>query len=129
VRRMLPNTQVRSPHGVECHCESMLEQILAENGGENMCIFKVGITGQPEVRAVHYLESGFRQVFLIHNSHLPCVIEQLEVLLIGKFGHCVGCRNRNPGGEGRMRACPFPDGPFYLYVAASRADQRRPIAG
>jgi hypothetical protein len=41
VRRMLPNTQVRTPHGVQCHCESMIFQIVAENGGANMCIFKV----------------------------------------------------------------------------------------
>jgi hypothetical protein len=40
VRRMLPNTQARTPHGVQRHCEGMIFQILEEFGGVSMCVFK-----------------------------------------------------------------------------------------
>ena len=103
---------------------------IRERHGVKLCIFKIGVTSDPPTRFEWYAERGYTCMWVLHESSSADLIHMLEAALILHFGQHVGCRNKpNSGGEGalgRKTVASLP--PFYVYVAAGRADQGRWLA-
>lgn len=96
-------------------------------------MFKVGITQCLELRARFYFEGNFSEMRCIHASHSLAQIETLEACLIDfcKAEAPVQCRNVAAGGEGLRKKDGSPKNPppFFLYVVAANASQRKSILG
>ena len=127
IKRTLPATPKRPTSGkLLAHARQNVVS-FRENMGINLCIFKIGVTRNPALRYVSYVEKNFTSMWVIYSGDCVGEIHMLEAALIHEFQHCSGCRNSpNTGGEGalnRTDAC----GPFYLYVTGGRADQMKRV--
>ena len=96
-----------------------------ETMGVQLCVFKVGVTANPILRFVSYLELGFSTMWLIASSHSIDLIHMLEAALISEFQQGTGCKNKpGSGGEGALNRAKPAEPPYYAYVVGGRADQR-----
>ncbi|CAE7446166.1 unnamed protein product [Symbiodinium sp. CCMP2592] len=116
-------------------CIDVVRKVRYENGGEQLCVFKIGLTANPVRRRASYRDQNFRNFVIIHQtcrSDLLGLMEMLEAAIIAEFYDAgCRCRNRQLGGESmrdrdqRPRFAP----PYYAYCAATNASQREPILG
>ena len=110
-----------------------MENIRAKYGGEQLAVFKIGITQCLLVRAQYYFKGNFSEMRCIHASHSLTQIEILEAALIDHYRERAPqqCRNTLPGGEGmRLKnGQPKNPPPFYVYVVAANASHPKRIVG
>ena len=133
--RTIPGVVVKMLHSPGCctfsfasiwkHCVSQVELLVQDFGGP-VCIFKIGISSNVGYRMQKYKESNFAEMRLIHCSENNRIVEILEILLVATFRGRQGCRNVAPGGEGSM-ALGDPYGPYFLYSVGARADGKLAI--
>jgi hypothetical protein len=114
------------------HCLARVARIRRRTGGTQLCVFKIGITACPEIRWQSYVSNGYSCFQIVHASFELGLIEMLELLLIHHFSELEPVktlRNSRAGGEGMRdrEGYPLRPGPYLLYVAAARADQRQAI--
>lgn len=113
------------------HCVSAVHKIRRQTGGFRLCVYKLGITSSLSGRWPSYKESGFTSMTCLHTSMNLSSIEMLEAGLIAVFSMEPNgsLRNINKGGEGMRRKDGTPrfPPPYFMYVVAARADQRRLI--
>ena len=101
------------------------------NGGEDMCVFKIGITANVVTRMDDYRAENFTFLAAIHCDEDLTAVESMEIHCVRLFHHLSSCRNINGGGES-MRTKekqPRHPGPYILYCVAARADSRARIGG
>lgn len=117
------------------HCISVVRQFQQENGGEALCVFKLGLTANPVQRRESYRKQNFKNFIIIHQtcrSDLLGMMEMLEAAVIAHFYDSgYRCRNIQRGGESmrnRDQEPRFPP-PYYAYCAATNASQKEPILG
>ena len=107
-------------------------QVVAfrEHMGVEICVFKIGVTADPEERFLHYRDLNFTCMWIIHveiNGDLG-LIHMLEAALISQFHQCVGCRNMaNTGGEGGLLRKHHKGPPYFVYISGGRADQLKRV--
>ena len=100
-------------------------QDFRKNIGQQVCVFKVGLTAEPTLRFAFYKELNYTHMSLLHASRNLGLIQMLEAALIAFLMDERGCRNQRYGGE-----CPpstEQKDTFFVYVVGSRADQFKPI--
>lgn len=85
-----------------------MQDMRQHHGGEQLAIFKIGISQCLERRVQYYYEGNFSSVRCLHASNSLAQIEMLEASLVDYFRTLapIQCRNTLGGGEG-MR---FKDG-------------------
>ena len=120
----LMNLQPREPTSGRKlgHC---LQQVTSfrEVMGLSVCVFKIGVTSNPMVRYVDYLQKNFTAMWVIFVGTNVQEIHMLEAALVNVFHSCTGCRNAaGTGGEGALNKCSASP-PYYAYVTGGRADQ------
>lgn len=112
--------------------QEQVECIRRKYGGEDLAVFKIGITQCLELRAQYYFKGNFSEMRCIHASQCLAQIEVLEASLIDHFKEKAPtpCRNNSAGGEGmRLRnGKPRNPPPYYLYVVAANAAQPKLIS-
>lgn len=104
------------------------------HGGDQLAVFKIGITSCLEVRVQYYYEANFNEMCCIHATNSLAQIETLEACLIDFYlesSHSGPCRNIAKGGEGMRTKKGFPRNPppYFLYVVAANAAQIKRIGG
>ena len=113
--------------------QDAIELVRGRHGGEQLAIFKVGISQCLQRRAVFYFEDNFDEMCCIHASNSLAQIEALEACLINVYQHTAHrqCRNVLPGGEGMRHKDGKPRNPppYFLYVVAANAWQSKRIGG
>ena len=108
-----------------------MQDMRQHHGGEQLAIFKIGISQCLERRVQYYYDGNFSKMRCLHASNSLAQIEMLEASLVDYFRTLapMQCRNTLGGGEG-MR---FKDGrpknppPFFLYVVAANASINKRI--
>ena len=76
------------------HCLLLLQvQCMIQDFGNQVCIFKLGISSNLPFRVAQYMKCNFTEMRIIHCSEDPNIVAVLEVLLIAKFRAFKGCRN------------------------------------
>ena len=117
------------------HCVDTVRAIQKENGGQQLCVFKIGLTANPTKRRESYRQQNFKNFVIIHQTYrsdLLGMLEMLEAAIIAEFyDNGYRCRNRQLGGESmrdRNQVPRFPP-PHYVYCAATNASQKEPILG
>ena len=106
------------------HCIAQIND-FCDHIGQQLCVFKIGVTSNPLCRFCAYLEKGFTAMFVLAVSNNVDHIHMLEAACISKFAKNIGCKNAvNSGGEGALN-CMDTEPPFFLYVTGGRADQGR----
>lgn len=135
---LIKATNFQFPHRIpsppkNTNTQEQIHQVRLKYGGEQLAVFKIGITQSLELRAQYYFEGNFREMRCIHASHSLAQIETLEACLIDYFKEKapVQCRNILAGGEGMRykNGKPRNPPPFFLYVVAANASQAKRIAG
>ena len=107
-QRLVSETLVASK--ILWHCVGVINAVRQENGGNSLCVFKIGLTANPLQRRASYFEQNFHSFVVIHKVCRPDLLgmlEMLEAALIAEFyddERC--CRNRQLGGES-MRTKDF----------------------
>jgi hypothetical protein len=115
------------------HCLICIQQLRGRCGGEELCIFKIGISSDfVKWRLPHYLEQNFTDAMIIHASMSLTQTEVLEAACINNYRNLceTRCRNkRDSGGEGTRYASGAPRSPppYVLYVVAARADEAKRV--
>lgn len=114
------------------HCVGAVHGVRQKTGGQRLCVYKLGITSDLSNRWPSYQKAGFTTMVCIHTSMSLASIEMLEAALIHSFKHELegALRNVNKGGEGMRKKCGKPrfSPPYFMYVVAARADQKRRIS-
>ena len=111
------------------HARGEITRFRESTGGVRLCVFKIGISANPILRFISYLEMGFTDMWVLTKSNSVELISMLEAACISHFSLHVGCRNQNnSGGEGSLNK-EYSEPPFFLYVTGGRADQFRRIGG
>ena len=125
VNRLMP-PQPRQPFSGRILAYAM-QQVNAfrEKIGFQVCIFKLGVTGNPISRHVQYHSMNFSSMWVIFSSNTVQEVHMLEAALINLFHSSAGCRNApGTGGEGALNN-PNATPPFYVYITGGRADQNK----
>ena len=109
------------------HCLRCVNRLRMATGGEQLCIYKVGITHNCQARFELYKSNGWSKMLVMFASSDLGQIEMLEAAVISHHQTNQQCRNISKGGEGmRTKACSAKfDPPFYCYCTAARADVAR----
>ncbi|CAE7661156.1 unnamed protein product [Symbiodinium sp. CCMP2592] len=85
------------------HCLDTVRAIQKENGGQQLCVFKIGLTANPTKRRESYRQQNFKSFVIIHQTYrsdLLGMLEMLEAAVIAEFyDNGYRCRNRQLGGE------------------------------
>lgn len=94
--------------------------------GEKLCVYKFGITADPIVRRPYYTADNYTIFVLLHISMVLESVAWGEAFLIYDFKRMAigACRNVRSGGDGSLS---LDSGPFFLYMAAGRADSGKAI--
>lgn len=93
--------------------------------GVGLCVFKIGVSANPVMRYITYVDLGFTSMWVIEMSSNIGLIHMLEAALVSEYASHVGCRNKEgSGGEGKAGQAK---GPYFVYVTGGRADQRRKV--
>ena len=104
--------------------QDQVNSLRMKHGGNQLAIFKIGISHSLERQFVFYQEKNFDEMWCIHATNSLAQVEVLEAALIDYFTGQSSrqCRNVLRGGEG-MRASGFPkyQAPYFVYVVASNA--------
>ncbi|CAE7383534.1 unnamed protein product [Symbiodinium sp. CCMP2456] len=82
-QRLISETTVASK--ILWHCVRMINAVRKENGGDALCVFKIGLTANPLQRRASYLEQNFQNFTVIHKvcrAELLGMLEMLEAALI-----------------------------------------------
>jgi len=108
------------------HCKRQVDVVIAAHG-DDVCVFKIGVTADLVYRFEHYMDENFDSMTLVHISESYHLIYMLEAALIQWYNCMSGCRNINLGGDGPMHLRRPP--PYYAYVVAARGDGRLRIGG
>ena len=115
------------------HCVCKVNELRSSLGGVALCVYKVGITSDLNQRWQAYERQNFARMVCIHASNNLSAVEHLEASLILAFSQEKegSLRNINLGGEGTRKkggAARFAP-PYFVYVVAANASQRRCILG
>ncbi|CAE7351284.1 unnamed protein product [Symbiodinium sp. CCMP2456] len=108
------------------HCLDTVRAIQKENGGQQLCVFKIGLTANPTKRRDSYRQQHFKNFIIIHQTYRSDFLGMLEMLqaaVIAEFydSGC-RCRNRQLGGESmrdRNQVPRFPP-PYYAYCVPAK---------
>lgn len=93
--------------------------------GNGICVFKIGVSANPVMRYISFVELGFTSMWVLEVSPSIGLIHMLEAALISEYASHVGCRNKEgSGGEGKAGQSK---GPYFVYVTGGRADQPRRV--
>ena len=93
--------------------------------GNGICVFKIGVSANPVMRYISYVEQGFTSMWVLEVSPSIGLIHMLEAALVSEYASHVGCRNKEgSGGEGKAGQSK---GPYFAYVTGGRADQPRRV--
>jgi len=113
------------------HFENVAKQFIEANGGNGLCVVKVGICAAMNLirRCSSYKLVNLNAMIVPCISYDLTLIESMEAHGIRILSHLPGCRNESPGGESMRRKDGSPrfDGPYCAYVVADRADSKYPI--
>ncbi|CAE7299174.1 unnamed protein product [Symbiodinium sp. CCMP2456] len=126
-QRLIPETSLASK--ILWHCVKTVNCIRQENGGNSLCVFKIGLTSNPLQRRQSYREHNFMSFVVIHRVcrlELLAMLEMLEAALIAEFydnQRC--CRNFQLGGESMRRSAVAAKD---LVIDARSAVKRDPCA-
>lgn len=101
--RLLLERNARYFSAIWTHCVRQVEGLI-HDFGDQVCVFKIGISSNVAYRMAKYKESNFVEMRLIHCSDDAQLIAVLEVLLVAQFKEMSGCRNVAKGGDGSMVA-------------------------
>lgn len=123
----LPLQSTRTFLAIWQHCICQVENLIHDFGNQ-VCVFKIGISANVPYRMAKYKEANFAEMRIIHCSDDANIVAVLEILLIAYFKGLRGCRNVAPGGEGSM-IHRYPDGPYFVYCVGARADGKLAIGG
>lgn len=106
------------------HCLDAIASLRSATGGDQLALFKIGITHDYHSRLKLYRERGWQKMLVMFSSPELGQIEMLEASLILHFRGLQQCRNICKGGEG-MRTSSFTpkfNPPYVCYCVAARAD-------
>lgn len=106
------------------------KQVVAfrEYIGINVCVFKIGVTANPERRIQSYLDKNFSSMWLICVHEEVGLVHMLEAALVAEFHQVSGCRNAaGSGGEGALNRSNRESPPYYVYITGGRADQFKKV--
>lgn len=110
-----------------------IKKMQMKYGGDQLAVFKIGISQCLERRVQYYYEANFSEMRCLHATNSLAQVEVLEASLIDLFKslYPVQCRNRLGGGEGMRTKSGHPNNPppYFVYVVAANASQRKPIYG
>ena len=124
LRNRLMPTQARPPSSgrLLSYCVQQVDS-FREHMGLSVCVFKIGVTSNPLVRYVDYLQRNFTSMWVIFSGSNVKEIHMLEAALVSLYHSTTGCQNAGgSGGEGALnKATASP--PYYAYVTGGRADQ------
>ena len=113
--------------------QEQVDRLRFKHGGEQLAVFKIGITQCLEQRARFYFDGNFDEMCCMHASNSLAQVEALEACLIDFFQSTARtqCRNLSAGGEGMRKKGGTPKNPppYFLYVVAANASQFKRIAG
>ena len=119
---------VRAGGGQTCgkilsRCNGLVESFRAKIGPQ-ICIFKIGVTSNPLLRFLSYIESGYQLMWLMHQSPSLDLIHMLEAALIMANCHHSGCRNsKGTGGAGGLnRSNKLPPPTLYISPGAKQTN-------
>ena len=105
------------------HCK-MQVAAFRKSLGQELCIFKIGVTADPLVRFQDYMAKAYTNMWIVFMSDDLLLIHMLEAALISEFSMVSGCRNApGTGGEGGLNRKKHLGPPYYTYVTGGRADQ------
>ena len=106
------------------HVHTQIHRLRSKYGGDELCIFKIGISACIETRWEHYKLQNFAIMAVVLVSDSLIQIETLESAVIERYRGMRQCRNQQGGGEGMRKRLGEPrrEPPYYLYVVAVRAD-------
>lgn len=113
--------------------EHMKNQIgcLRHKFGDELCIFKIGISSSIINRWSMYKDENFAAMVIVFASNSLIQVETFESCLIDAYRGLPQCRNQLGGGESMRKRGGLPrhGGPYYVYCVAARADARYGIGG
>ena len=96
--------------------------------GAALCVFKIGVTANPQERFQGYLAMNFTLMWVICKHDDLGLVHMLEAALVAEWHHCTGCRNAaNSGGEGALNRPNHEGPPYYVYITGGRADQLKRV--
>ena len=78
------------------HCKKRLDSFRA-SVGENVCVYKVGLTTNPLRRCTWYLQLNYTRMSLLHATQCHGTAEMLEASLIDNHMGRTGFRNQRSG--------------------------------
>ena len=103
------------------YCRDVLQAILVR---QSPVVYKIGVTGNPLFRfykrpssispspGYFYERDRFQSMYILYAAAAWDEAALMEAVLIESHLHKQGCRNLQPGGEGRQ----VYTGPFFVYV-------------
>ena len=96
--------------------------------GAALCVFKIGVTANPQERFQGFLAMNFTLMWVICKHDDLGLVHMLEAALVAEWHHCTGCRNAaNSGGEGALNRPNHEGPPYYVYITGGRADQLKRV--
>ena len=109
------------------HCLRCVSRLRMATGGEQLCIYKLGITHNCESRFELHKSNGWSKMLVMFASSDLGQIEMLEAAVISHHQTNQQCRNISRGGGGmRTKACSAKfEPPFCCYCTGARADVAR----
>ena len=127
VNRLMPLRAQRPCSGRILAYTTQQVHAFREKMGLQVCVFKIGVTGNPVSRYVQYHSLNFTAMWVIFSSSSVREVHMLEAALISLFCSSTGCRNEHgTGGEGALNH-PKATPPFYVYITGGRADQNKRV--
>lgn len=125
----IPNSQIGFTFPLAL--QDQIHKMQMKYGGEQLAVFKIGISQCLETRVCYYYEANYSEMRCIHATNSLAQVEMLEASLIHVFKESfpVQCRNTLGGGEGMRNKCGKPKNPppYFVYVVAANASQRKSI--
>ena len=99
--------------------------------GNNLCIFKIGISSCIIWRWEKYKSERFERMMILLVSNSVMQVECFEAFLIDYYRDQKECRNLQGGGESLRSWDGFPrnPAPYYVYCVGARADSPYGIGG
>lgn len=106
-------------------CRRVIENILSRGPH----VYKIGVTANPLYRfykrptldspspGYYYSREKYKTMYIIYSAATFGEAALMEAVLIEGHRNMPGCRNENPGGEGRKA----DQGPFFTYVVFKSA--------